>query len=272
MNWYYAVGGKQQGPVEDAQLDALVRSGQIAADTLIWREGMANWQPLREARPEVLAGTGLGGFQGAVPPVVGGALNPNEIVCAECGKIFPKENAIQYGTSWVCAGCKPIFLQRLREGATAGSIGYPPGEMRFAGFWIRFAAKFIDQIILNILNFIPTMIFGVGISFGGGRNPSQINAAFIILQVVLWIFSIVLRIAYNGFFVGKYGATPGKMVCGLKVVMADGQPVRYGRGFGRGAAELINYFTCLIGYIIAAFDGEKRALHDHICQTRVIYK
>jgi hypothetical protein len=30
--------------------------------------------------------------------------------------------------------------------------------------------------------------------------------------------------------------------------------------------------TCFIGYIIAAFDNEKRALHDHICTTRVVYK
>jgi hypothetical protein len=30
--------------------------------------------------------------------------------------------------------------------------------------------------------------------------------------------------------------------------------------------------VCYIGYIIAAFDGQKRALHDHMCDTRVIYK
>jgi hypothetical protein len=35
-------------------------------------------------------------------------------------------------------------------------------------------------------------------------------------------------------------------------------------------AELVNQFTCAIGYIIAGFDSEKRALHDHICSTRVI--
>ena len=51
MNWYYAVGGRQQGPVDDAQLDAMLQSGQINQDTLIWRDGMANWLPLRQARP-----------------------------------------------------------------------------------------------------------------------------------------------------------------------------------------------------------------------------
>jgi uncharacterized RDD family membrane protein YckC len=267
MNWYYAVGGQQQGPIDDNQLDAMVRSGQISSDTLVWREGMANWQPLRDVRPRSSPSATVTPSPGSIPPASGAAPSPNEVVCAECGRIFAKENTIQYGTSSVCEGCKPIFLQRLREGATA------PSEMRFAGFWIRFAAKFIDLVIMGILIFIPAMILGVGTSLAGGQgNAPQINAAFVVLQAALWVFDIGFRIIYNGFFVGKYGATPGKMVCGVKVVMADGQPVKYGRAFGRGAAELINAFTCLIGYIIAAFDAEKRALHDHICQTRVVYK
>jgi hypothetical protein len=29
---------------------------------------------------------------------------------------------------------------------------------------------------------------------------------------------------------------------------------------------------CYIGYIMVAFDQEKRSLHDHICNTRVVYK
>ena len=51
MNWYYVKAGQQTGPVDEAQLDALRSSGQIEAETLVWREGMANWQPYREARP-----------------------------------------------------------------------------------------------------------------------------------------------------------------------------------------------------------------------------
>jgi uncharacterized RDD family membrane protein YckC len=28
----------------------------------------------------------------------------------------------------------------------------------------------------------------------------------------------------------------------------------------------------LIGFVMAVFDGQKRALHDHICDTRVVHK
>src|SRR5437867_7480736 len=113
MNWYYVDAGQQAGPVTDEQLDELVRNGKVRTDTLIWREGMANWQAYRQARPGGAVATA------AAPPVVAtaAARSGNDIVCAECNQLFPRENAIQYGDAWVCAGCKPKFVQRLREGA-----------------------------------------------------------------------------------------------------------------------------------------------------------
>jgi GYF domain 2 len=123
MNWYYALGGQQLGPVDDAQFDALIAAGTITPDTLVWREGMPNWLPLREARPAASA-PGVPPVVG-LPPVVGaGSPGANEIVCAECGKAFTRDNAIQYGTSWVCATCKPAFVQKLKEGAATGGGAY----------------------------------------------------------------------------------------------------------------------------------------------------
>jgi hypothetical protein len=51
MTWYYALGNERQGPVEDAELDRLIASGVVTNDTLVWRAGMADWQPLSQARP-----------------------------------------------------------------------------------------------------------------------------------------------------------------------------------------------------------------------------
>jgi uncharacterized RDD family membrane protein YckC len=41
---------------------------------------------------------------------------------------------------------------------------------------------------------------------------------------------------------------------------------------GRFSAEILSGLIFYIGYIMVAFDSEKRALHDRICNTRVIYK
>ncbi|MFT4246574.1 MAG: GYF domain-containing protein [Pseudomonas sp.] len=45
--WYYAGGDRQrQGPLAAEQIVALYRAGRIGLDTLVWREGLAQWQPL----------------------------------------------------------------------------------------------------------------------------------------------------------------------------------------------------------------------------------
>jgi len=51
MTWYYALGNERQGPIDDAALDRLIATGVVKSDTLVWRAGMADWQPLAQARP-----------------------------------------------------------------------------------------------------------------------------------------------------------------------------------------------------------------------------
>jgi len=41
----------------------------------------------------------------------------NSTTCAECGRTFPPDELVRLQNSWVWAACKPIFLQRMLEGA-----------------------------------------------------------------------------------------------------------------------------------------------------------
>lgn len=140
MQWYYVEAGKQAGPVEESVLEELFRSGRVQADTLVWREGMANWQSYREIKPASTPGAAppvmappLGGGSAATP-------GPGEVLCAECGKVFTQDNAIQYGRLWVCAGCKPVFVQKLKQGAPlpyASGDGSGPVDPEALGNAIR---------------------------------------------------------------------------------------------------------------------------------------
>jgi hypothetical protein len=123
MNWYYAAGGQQQGPIDDAQFDALINVGTITPDTLVWRDGMANWQPLREVRPSAPAPSAIPPVVGTVPVAGSEPGAARGIVCCECGKSFPLDQVIKYENRYVCATCKPVFLQRLTEGASLASAG-----------------------------------------------------------------------------------------------------------------------------------------------------
>ena len=166
--------------------------------------------------------------------------------------VYFDDELIQFGDALVCGKCKPLFVQKLKEGVTVA------GEMVYAGFWIRFGAKFIDGIILGIVGFV----LGFLVSF---IVRNRLGVA-----VIQNVFSIALSVAYATYFVGTYSATPGKMACGLKVVRPDGEKITYGRACGRFFAELVSSIILSIGYIMVAFDEEKRALHDRICDTRVV--
>jgi hypothetical protein len=47
-SWFYASEGQQQGPYPEIQLRELIARGTITPDTLVWTEGMANWQKAAE--------------------------------------------------------------------------------------------------------------------------------------------------------------------------------------------------------------------------------
>lgn len=107
MDWYYVVDGQKAGPVSDAEFEALIQSQKVMPETMVWCEGMADWKTLAEIRPNT-------------PP----PLAQSAATCVECGKTFPISDVIFLNKSWVCASCKPIFLQRMAEGvATAGKAG-----------------------------------------------------------------------------------------------------------------------------------------------------
>jgi uncharacterized RDD family membrane protein YckC len=251
MNWYYVEEGRQTGPVEDAQFDALVTSGHIQPDTLVWHEGLANWQPLREVRGEASPSE-----DASAPPLV--AVGEDEAACGECGRIFTTDSMIRHGELWICARCKPTFLQKLSEGAALPSL-----RPAYGGFWIRFGAKLIDNLILMAVTIVPLIIvlvvvgfraasvtsenrgLGVDAAMGASAGPEELigNVLGLGFQCVF----NVLNVLYSTIFLGKYGSTPGKMLCGLRVVNSDGTKVTYGRAFGRGCAEILSNLICSIG-------------------------
>ncbi len=68
--------------------------------------------------------------------------------CAECGKSFPAGEMLQYENAWVCAACKPVFFQRIKEGVT------PRGQYNLATIGHRFVAVFVDGILIGVLALI----------------------------------------------------------------------------------------------------------------------
>jgi uncharacterized RDD family membrane protein YckC len=200
-------------------------------------------------------------------------MTPQQVYyCSECGRQTPPEELARFGDRLVCSYCKNTYAQKLREGVAA------PTAMVYGGFWLRFVAVLIDGIILAIpIGILEVVVFGaMGLSMarlGPDPTPEDVFAImgplFGMIGLVS-IISIALGVAYETFFVVKYGATPGKMALGLKVVRPDGSMLTAGRAAGRYFGKMLSGMIMYIGYIMAGFDDQKRSLHDRICDTRVI--
>ncbi|MEJ2167836.1 MAG: RDD family protein [Desulfobacterales bacterium] len=254
MNFYYAEGEKQIGPIGKTELQALVKAKKVTARTLVWQEGMESWQELGlfiRSRSRA----GRGGQNGSVQ------VPARKAACSECGRAFAEDEMIRFQESWVCAGCKPVFIQKIKEGLSVA------GAMNYAGFWIRFAALAIDGFILWILN----LVFFIPIGILMPKSPDN-PFVFLSFMPLIVLIQYAIPAAYDTWFVGKYGATPGKMACSLKVVVEDGSRVTFLRAMGRHFAKWLSSMILLIGFIMAAFDDQKRTLHDRICETRVVRK
>lgn len=46
--WYYALDGQPLGPCTADQIKSLVKSGELAAEDSVWREGMGEWLPIAQ--------------------------------------------------------------------------------------------------------------------------------------------------------------------------------------------------------------------------------
>jgi uncharacterized RDD family membrane protein YckC len=257
VQWHYARDGQSVGPIEEGEFRRLIESGAVSADTLVWHEGMSDWKPCGQVDE---ARTAAPAAEIAAPAAAAEPAAPLR-VCSVCGGSFGADDLIEYDGATVCAACKPGFFQRVKEGAAL------PGVMAYAGFWIRFAAKLVDGIILSAASMVVSLVAAAA---GFAAQSAGSAAAAVGIQVALGVIQMAVGVAYTGFFLGRFGATPGKMACRLRVVRADGSALSYGRGFGRYFAEILSSLILNIGYLMAAFDDERRALHDRICDTRVI--
>ena len=110
MHWYFEEEGLQVGPFTEQQFDDYVKTGRVRGNTLVWRDGLAGWQTYASL-------TGA-----PVPAVSAPSTVSRALSCSQCGRDFMPEDMIRYQNLWVCASCKEVFFQRMKEGlAPAGA-------------------------------------------------------------------------------------------------------------------------------------------------------
>jgi uncharacterized RDD family membrane protein YckC len=110
-----------------------------------------------------------------------------------------------------------------------------------AGFWRRFAAAFIDALVVGIVEFILRFVLG-----GAGIA-----------------LSVLFSFGYYTYFHGRTGQTPGDAALGIRVVDIDnGNVIGYGRAFGRCLVSIVSGLVIVLGYLWMLWDPRKQTWHD----------
>ncbi len=255
--WYYADAQRERhGPVEADVVRAMFRRNELDLGSLVWREGMSQWQPLSAMAEEL---------QLLVPAAAGAGID-----------LRADYQAIEDGTAVAKASAAAPSPYAAPASATTGEAVVNGGEIVYAGFWKRVAAYFIDSLIVGIVGGVVAMVIGMvlGIGMAGiGGGSDAMGAGFIAIQLLTNLVSIGLAAAYYaGFHASSGKATLGKMAVGIKVVRSNGERITIARGIGRYFAAMLSGLILCIGYLMAAFTERKQSLHDMICDTLVVDK
>jgi uncharacterized RDD family membrane protein YckC len=256
MQWYYAIDDQRLGPVSHEEFEQLVQSGKVTAHSLIWRKGMDQWKTLGEVQVRDPA------LFSAPPPLPGAAERAEMNSEADADQAPPARLAPR--------------LEPGEDSATA------PEVLVHAGFWRRAGAHLVDlalwwvvwQIFAGILGalYFPEAVAIAEKGPGYQARPEEIMVLLRFFGVVL-LTGVIWAIIYDAVFILRFGATPGKLLFGLRLVKADGKPLGFAHVAGRCLAKgLAGLPTLCIGYLIVAFDDQKRGLHDFFARTRVIIK
>lgn len=154
--------------------------------------------------------------------------------------------------------------------STAVNVVKDTQKSNFGGFWLRFAALFIDGFIIAFICMPVLFILGI--------NPLAILIAPGIREVE--ITSLVVSSIYTVYLIATRGATLGKQLCKLKVVRVDGFSLGYPHAAIRWFAPLMVLFFLsylqastlwfLASAICLVAHPQRRTLHDFLAGTAVI--
>jgi uncharacterized RDD family membrane protein YckC len=263
-NWYYAgVDRQRQGPISADELKQRFHQGRLRLDTLVWREGLAEWQPLRDFSDELVLHQA-----------------PEEVFYTPADPLPAASQPVPaIGDATHSPYAPPDAVLSGSDDAVHGG-----GEVVYSGFLKRVAASFLDGIATGVLTYavlIPMMLL-MGISASqmastGDANPFAGGASMALALMTYPISFGIPALYFAWMHSSAKQASLGKMAVEAKVVRTDGHRVGFWRAFLRYLVYfLFTLLTCGVGLVVSAFmvglTDKKQALHDMVCDTVVVDK
>jgi len=138
----------------------------------------------------------------------------------------------------------------------------------YAGLVTRTLAFALDVAIIDAAALIAGAVAALGLS--ALSLPSTVQTALTAAGAAL---AVLWGIGYFAWFWSAGGQTPGDRVLGLQVIHArTGRPLPLPRATLRVGALALSAIPFCAGFALILFDGRRRALHDRLVGTVVVYR
>lgn len=157
--------------------------------------------------------------------------------------------------------------------------------VKYAGFWVRFLASWIDTAVLIVpLGFIVYMLSGgewldfsdFSQSMAFAQQGEMLSALQSMPRTSLkWesLFELTIAGVTILFWKKWAGATPGKKLLGIHVVDAQTlREINNKQAIIRYIGYIISTIPLAVGFLMVAFRKDRRALHDLLAETVVVYR
>ena len=146
-------------------------------------------------------------------------------------------------------------------------------QEKYAGFWLRLVAYFIDYIILSgglmIIGYILGILIGIFLS-NRGMDEITIMTISMLLGLFVglissWLYFTLLESSFKQ-------ATLGKMAMGIFVTDINGNRISFAKANVRYWSKFMSGFFIGFGFLMIAFTEKKQGLHDKLANCLVLKK
>jgi uncharacterized RDD family membrane protein YckC len=154
---------------------------------------------------------------------------------------------------------------------------WPPPEHELAEWWRRVVATLVDGLIVGGITIALLAVLGVGLFGDGDASTGDVVVAALVGTILFAAIALLyapLTMARTG------GQTLGKVVARCRVVRAGGRRVDFWwaawrevvvKGILLGiASSLTGGIAYLVDVLWPLWDGQNRALHDFVVDSRVV--
>lgn len=183
--------------------------------------------------------------------------------CPYCGNAVAIADSVQSQQSVKQEISTPPSLETMQKSTPASPETRP--EQKYVGFWARFAANFLDGILISI--FVSPGSIWLAYETERRVGSNDWGAALAFYSVLYILSQVILLVLWC-----KKQASIGKMAIAVKIVDAKtGKAPTKKQLIGRYFAYVLSTLPLGLGFLWIAFDSKKQGWHDKLAGTAVIY-